>query len=234
MKKLNYFLLTGSIALFTSCGGGETDNSTNKSETEAPAIKESVYSGPETKIGDQVWMAENLNVEVFKNGEPIPQAQTATEWNDAANNKTPAWCYYDGDPANGKKYGKLYNWYAVSDSRGLAPKGWHVASHGEWITLSETLGDNVLRKLKNTAGWESDYGNANGDNSFGFNALPAGFRRIHGPFKSLKSGGYFWTSTEYSVSKAHLRHLGTGGISEDIDRFEYPKSHGMSVRCIKD
>lgn len=72
----------------------------------------------EVKIGDQIWMTRNLNVDKFCNGDPIPETKTNEEWIKAGENGKPAWCYYDNDPANGEKYGKLYNWYAVNDPRG--------------------------------------------------------------------------------------------------------------------
>lgn len=92
-------------------------------------IEENVYKT--VKIGDQIWMAENLNVEKFRNYETIPEAKTKSEWEEAGENKQPAWCYYDNDPVNGAKYGKLYNWYAVIDPRGLAPSGWHIPNEAE-------------------------------------------------------------------------------------------------------
>src|SRR3989338_8108735 len=80
----------------------------------------------EVQIGGQTWMAENLNVESFRNGDPIPEVKSAEEWEKVGKRKKPAWCYYDYTSANGTKYGKLYNWYAVNDPRGLAPDGWHI------------------------------------------------------------------------------------------------------------
>jgi uncharacterized protein (TIGR02145 family) len=108
-------------------------------------------------IGKQVWMTKNLNVDKFRNGDPIPQAKTATEWKAAGENKQPAWCYYDNDPANGAKYGKLYNWYAVNDSRGLAPAGYHIPSDAEWTALTDYLGGYEVagKKMKSTSGWQS-------------------------------------------------------------------------------
>ena len=91
-------------------------------------------------IGTQVWMTENLNVDKFRNGDVIPHAKTVEEWLTAGDNQQPAWCYYKNDSANSAKYGKLYNWYAVNDSRGLAPQGWHVASDAEWTKLTDYLG----------------------------------------------------------------------------------------------
>jgi len=91
-------------------------------------------------IGTQVWMTKNLDVATFRNGDPIPEAKTSDEWLEAGENEQPAWCYYDNDPANGEKYGKLYNWYAVNDSRGLAPDGYHIPSEAEWTILIIYLG----------------------------------------------------------------------------------------------
>jgi uncharacterized protein (TIGR02145 family) len=106
-------------------------------------------------IGTQVWMTKNLDVSVFRNGDPIPQAKTDAEWEAAGKNKQPAWSYYDNDPANGTKYGKLYNWYAVNDSRGLAPAGYHIPSDEEWGQLTDFLGSEEGKKMKSTSGWAS-------------------------------------------------------------------------------
>jgi len=91
-------------------------------------------------IGTQVWATKNLDVSTFRNGDPIPQAKSDAEWVAAGENYQPAWCYYDNDPKNGTKYGKLYNWFAVRDARGLAPAGWHVPTDEEWTELSTFLG----------------------------------------------------------------------------------------------
>ena len=129
-----------------------------------PALKTNVsttspnqvtHTGPfkSVKIGTQTWMTENLNVSTFRNGDPIPEAKTKEEWESAGTNHQPAWCYYDNDPKNGAKYGKLYNWYAVIDSRGLAPEGWHVPSDAEWTTLKSNLGDDSGNTMKSKSGW---------------------------------------------------------------------------------
>jgi uncharacterized protein (TIGR02145 family) len=109
----------------------------------------------EVTIGHQVWMTKNLDVDKFRNGDPIPQAKTDAEWEAAGKNKEPAWCYYNNDPANGVKYGKLYNWYAVNDSRGLAPVGYHIPSDAEWMQLTDFLGSEAGSKMKSTTGWKS-------------------------------------------------------------------------------
>jgi uncharacterized protein (TIGR02145 family) len=106
-------------------------------------------------IGTQVWMTKNLDVDKFRNGDPIPQAKTDEEWKLAGINKQPAWCYNNNDPANGAKYGKLYNWYAVNDSRGLAPEGYHIPSEAEWTQLTDFLASEAGKKMKSTSGWKS-------------------------------------------------------------------------------
>ncbi len=125
-----------------------------------PAPKEKLVvkqnnTGPikRVTIGTQVWMVSNLNVSTFRNGVDIPEAQDDAAWRKAGENKQPAWCYYDKDPKNGLKYGKLYNWYAVVDSNGLCPQGWHVPSHKEWETLVSYLGENAGTKMKAKSGW---------------------------------------------------------------------------------
>jgi uncharacterized protein (TIGR02145 family) len=109
------------------------------------------------KIGTQVWMAENLNVNKFRNGDIIPEAKTNEEWQKAIENQQPAWCFYDNSIANGVKFGKLYNWFAVNDPRGLAPFGWHIPTSDEWSVLINYLGGYKVAgtKLKSTSGYIS-------------------------------------------------------------------------------
>ena len=105
-------------------------------------------------IGSQVWMSTNLNVSTYRNGDVIPQVQDKDTWDKLT---TGAWCYYENNAANGTKYGKLYNWYAVNDARGLAPAGWHIPTDGEWTVLYTYLGgeDVAGKKMKSTSGWGS-------------------------------------------------------------------------------
>ena len=149
----------------------------------------------EVKIGQQVWMAQNLNVDKFRNGDIIPEAKTAAEWEKAGENKQAAWCYYNNDPSNGITYGKLYNWYAVNDPRGLAPKGWHIPSDKEWTDLTDYLGgkEQAGAKMKSKEGWIE---NGNGTNESGFNGLPGGYRRFNGIGAGGGSGGQFETEPE--------------------------------------
>ena len=92
------------------------------------------YSQSQVKIGKQVWMKENLDVATFRNGEAIPFAKDKSQWLFAVANKIPAYCYVSFDQKF-EPLGKLYNWYAVNDSRGLAPIGYHIPSDDEWTLL---------------------------------------------------------------------------------------------------
>lgn len=114
----------------------------------------------EVKIGNQVWTTQNLSVSKFRNGDVIPLAKTGEEWEAAGLSEKPAWCYYESSAKNGTKYGKLYNWYAVHDARGLAPTGYHIPSDAEWAVLVDYLGGNKTAgiKMKCATGWESFLG----------------------------------------------------------------------------
>jgi uncharacterized protein (TIGR02145 family) len=105
------------------------------------------------RIGSQTWMAENLNVSRFRNGDTILEARTDEEWKTAGENQQPAWCYVFNDSGSSVLLGKLYNWYAVNDSRGLAPEGWHVASDADWAQLTDHLGGSTIAgpKMKDTS-----------------------------------------------------------------------------------
>ena len=111
----------------------------------------------DVKIGTQTWMSKNLDVSKFRNGEAIPLAKTNAEWAKAGENKQPAWCYYENKGENGTTYGKLYNWFAVNDPRGLAPSGYHIPTDAEWTILTDYLGGDSIAgaKMKSTSGWNS-------------------------------------------------------------------------------
>ena len=184
------------------------------------------------KIGEQNWMQENLNESKFRNGEIIDQATTKEEWEKAGQEAKPAWCYYDNDAKNGVKYGKLYNWYAVNDPRGLAPEGWHIPTDNEWIDLKNFLGgvDASGVKLKSSSGW---HGQGNGTNSSKFSGLPGGTRDSKGNFTYLIEGAYFWSSTEAGRSYSYFRYL-FYDIRAMYGGMYIDKENGLSVRCIKD
>ena len=192
-------------------------------------------SSGDVKIGKQIWMSKNLDVSTYRNGEQIPQAKDAAQWKYASTNKIPAWCYYEFNESNGKKYGKLYNWYAVSDSRGLAPNGYHIPSDAEWTILTDFLGGSDIagKKMKSKDGWKSYVTlSGNGDNSSGFNGLPGGYCKYYGGFFNVTGIGFFWSSSEYKADSAWSRGLSNGYAR--VARDNSDKSNGLSVRCIKD
>ena len=182
-------------------------------------------------IGTQTWTTKNLDVATFRNGDAIPQAKTDEEWKAAGKNKQAAWCYYENNSENGTKYGKLYNWYAVNDARGLAPAGYHIPTDEEWTVLSTFLGgkDVAGKKMKSTSGWNDD---GNGTNSSGFSGLPGGCREANGYFANVGNPGYWWSASESDVSVAWSRRLYFA--NSGLDRSYYYKDNGFSVRCVRD
>lgn len=184
-------------------------------------------------IGNQLWSTANLDVNHFRNGDIIPEAKSDKEWIKASKQKKPAWCYYNNDPANGKKYGKLYNWYAVNDPRGLAPEGWHIPTSLEWSMLINQLGgDDVAgKKMKSKQGWIK---NGNGDDVSEFSGLPGGYRYDTGSFILIDYNGYWWSTTDQNSYFACC-NFSLDYSKESVSSWvSIPKGEGLSVRCVKD
>ena len=183
------------------------------------------------KIGTQIWTSRNLEVSTYRNGDPIRHASTEQEWQDAVSKGEGAWSYYNHDPKNGEIYGKLYNWYCVKDSRGLAPSGYHIPSDLEWSLLLEYLGGEEIAgfKMKSTNGWDNG---GNGDNSSGFNGLPGGSCNSNGYCGGVTIRGYFWSFSEFSAGHAWSRYLVSG--NKWLSRYAEDKKYGLSVRCLRD
>jgi len=183
------------------------------------------------KIGTQWWMAENLSVSRYCNGDSIPDISDSAQWVSLI---TGARCNYGKDTSMEAIYGKLYNWYSVNDSRGLAPIGWHVPSINEWTILTDYLGgSNVAGGKMKEAGishWQSP--NTGATNESGFSALPGGYRYYEGSFDSEGESSCWWSSSI---------HSGTLPLSWGLNYF-HPyigwnfgnRGYGFSVRCIKD
>ena len=187
---------------------------------------------PSVTIGTQIWMAKNLDVTTYRDGTPIPQVTDPNAW---ANLTTGAWCYYNNASANGLIYGKLYNWYAVNDPRGLAPVGWHIPSHAEWNTLSNFLGGSSVAggfmKETGTLHWRSP--NTAATNSSGFTALPAGFLDSGGAsFLTINDNANWWSTTEVSIAGAYYRYMNYTNNTLYVNGVN--KKQGNSVRCVKD
>jgi uncharacterized protein (TIGR02145 family) len=192
---------------------------------------ESSTTYPTVWICCSAWMTKNLDVATYRNGDPIPKVTSNSEW---AALTTGAYCYYNNDSATyAAVYGKLYNWYAVNDPRGLAPEGWRVPTDFEWTTLGSCIGGSSnggLLKEMGTAHWSPP--NEGATNQTHFTALPGGNRLYDGSFGELGTFGFWWTATEYDTDSAWNRAL-----RHDSGSFTSPaniKQTGYSVRCIRD
>jgi uncharacterized protein (TIGR02145 family) len=178
-------------------------------------------------IGNQTWMVENLKVSRYRNGDPIPNIKNDKEWSEL---NIGGWCNYANDISFDSNYGKLYNFFAVDDKRGLAPQGWHVPSDEEWDELILFLDgiDLAGGKLKEAGliHWKSP--NVGATNKSGFNALPGGSRSYEGMFEYISERIYLWSSCE-----AWYRFIYNDNSRVQMDCYCGKKS-GFSVRCIKD
>jgi uncharacterized protein (TIGR02145 family) len=182
-------------------------------------------------IGTQIWMTENLKTTRYRDGTVIPLIAENSIW---SNSVAGAYCSYANNNANVSIYGALYNWYAVVDSRGLCPAGWHIPSNDEWTTLTTYLGGLCIAggKMKETGTEHWLNPNTGADNSSGFTGIGSGVRDISGTYASFGALQYLWSSSEYSP---------THGISRKLF-FDFPsvsfsgnyKQSGFSVRCTKD
>jgi uncharacterized protein (TIGR02145 family) len=205
--------------------------------------------------GNQAWTVENAEMVTYRDGTPIPQVTDATEWE---NLTTGAWSYYDNDPTRPR----FYNWYAImgihdaaslsnpSLRKEFAPEGWHVPSDAEWTTLEEhliangynydgtTTGNLIAKAMASTTGWISStetgaIGNDQStNNSSEFNASPIGSRNYVGSFGNESASAFFWSSAEVGTNNAWYRTLFFA--FNYLYRNNSPKSHGMSVRFIRD
>ena len=243
MQKLSPFITVFfSFIILLSCNSKKVDNTLFNEGKQSVALDKSaridcdeVYKNPEidllssVKIGDQEWTIYNLNVDTFRNGDDILEARNDEDWKKAGTDGIPAWCYYNNNPCNAK-YGKLYNFHAVDDHRGLAPEGWHIPSDEEWLRMTKFLKDEHGMKLKSETGW---FNNGNGNNSSGFNAKPAGIRYYDDEFFYYGSYAFFWTSSSIIVAHAHSRYL-REDYNDRIFAVKAGRAAGMSVRLIKD
>ena len=180
----------------------------------------------------QQWTTKNLDVFTYRNGDTIPQVTDPTAWK---NLTTGAWCWYDNDSASyASTYGRLYNWYAVNDPRGLAPEGWHVFTDVEWSALDSCWGggEHAGGHLKETGTTHWSLPNSGADNSSGFTGLPGGQRSEDGTFTRMGLGAVFWTSVQGSASDAWCTRL---LHDHPVTGIGYTnKAEGYSVRCVKD
>ena len=217
----------------TSSSSSTTTSTTTAAPTTTTTTTVCVNCIPgNVTIGTQVWTGCNLNITTFANGDPIPEVSDPTAW---AALTTPAWCYYNNDPTNNLSYGKLYNWYAVNDPRGLAPTGYHVPSDAEWTTLTTFLGGLSVAggplKQTGTCSWNSP--NTDATNSSGFSALAGGVRDSFGAFSNFGFNGNYWSSSLIPSTDYYYRQLHSfdGIVNRNYGNLE---KLGFSVRVLQD
>lgn len=206
--------LTFTSSLFT-VGGGVTD------------IDGNAYNS--IIIGAQEWMKENLKVSKYRNGDAIPTGLDDAAWAATTNG---AFSIYNNSAGNNTTYGKLYNFYAVADPRGLCPAGWHEPTDNEWAIFTDSLGGLAVAggKMKTTSGWALP--NTGATNVSGFSALPAGTRNNNGAYGGLTADAFWWTATQFNATQGWdrtVKYNATGAASSSDE-----KAGGFSVRCLKD
>lgn len=195
-------------------------------------------------IGSQEWMAENLNTSIYRNGDAIATDLSNADWSDMGISEQGAWAYYNNDPSFSCPYGKLYNWYACADPRGLCPTGWHVPSDEDWNVLIDFLdpiasgGSNYSNvagnsmKSRGTQYWTFPISSAS--NSSGLSCLPGSYRLSNGESDPwVNFNGYWWSSTTTSVpNEAWCRVL--AGTAANAIRLALDPRSGLSIRCLRD
>ena len=219
---------TGLMVWCTDCNEMQVFNGTiwkNMSGAAASGI-----SLPGVRICYQQWIYKNLDVRTYGNGDTIPLVTDPVAW---ANLTTGAMCWYNNDSATfGAIYGRLYNWYAVNDPRGLSPSGWHIPSNEEWSNLGECLGGDSIAggKMKAVSAlWIVP--NSGATNRTGFTGLPGGSRNENGLFSNLGNNGYWWSSTGFSGSNGWYCSL--FNAATNLIRVDKLKTYGFSVRFVK-
>jgi uncharacterized protein (TIGR02145 family) len=181
------------------------------------------------KIGGQWWMVENLRVTHYRNGDPLTNVTDSTQW---ANLNLGAFCNYENKTSYVSDYGHLYNWYAVKDDRGLAPKGWTVPSDDDWLKLEDFV-NGYGSELKESGLKHWHYPNSEATNGSGFSALPGGFRDGDATFNDIQYSAYFWTSTSNCVEGGYYKKLDYNDVGIAGICFQGDYRCGMSIRCVK-
>ncbi|MDD2562907.1 MAG: fibrobacter succinogenes major paralogous domain-containing protein [Salinivirgaceae bacterium] len=247
MKKSPIFIKTTILILVFapfSCsilGEKETGTQSQRKQTEfeksetTESPKKLIIAYSSTKINNQIWMDRNLNTDTFRNGNALFKATNAKEWEAYSQAQKPTYCYMNFNNKNGETYGKLYNWYAVNDSRGLCPKGWHVPTDKEHREMRYFLGNEGGNKLKSDdpSHWKGS--DRTFINQSGFNALPGGAVTFEGAFVQFKKRGFWWSSTgnEIELMPNSAYHIGLRDNYSEIGHRVYDKRLGFSVRCVK-
>lgn len=251
---IKLFIASFVVVVLLSCSPQNPNPNNNGTTTQGPNLTDidgNIYPTIITSCG-QTWISKNLNVSRYRNGAIIPKVTDSTQWR---NLTTGAWCWYNNDSSNYWQYGKLYNWYAINDSRGLAPQGWHVPSDVEWSNLVKCIDPNAdissssniqstiaggAMKEVGTSRWLSP--NTGANNSSGFSGIPAGFRDASGAstntlltFGMIGKAALWWSTTEDPTYPSIVWCRWLSSSSSSLGRDRYNKlAAGRSVRLVKD
>ena len=247
--RLLNLLIIGSIVssvMLSSCSKDDNPISENPDYSQDNGVFKDARDSKEykwVKIGDQIWMAENLAY----TGSGIHHITDGDQWE--SNLDYDAWCYYDNEENYGNTYGVLYQWEAAKSA---CPSSWHLPTDEEWTQLENYLKENaysydgvignngIAKSLATNSGWSSSeisgaVGNSdfpNFRNKTGFSALPGGIRNDNGSFYHLGDVGFWWSATEVNISNAYDRIMYY--VEAPVYRYNDNKSGGFSVRCVRD
>jgi len=233
LLKVKFLILGLALVCFLGCSDDDnpsiSNNGGGNSEVTFNDIDGNVYH--EVKIGNQTWMKENLKTTRYRNGAYVKTNLNDIEWQ---TNVTGACADYNNDPPITVVYGKLYNWFAVTNPLGLCPTNWHTPSDSEWTELANYLGGDSIAggKMKEIGLSHWAIPNVDATNSSEFTGLPGGYRLPTGPYFNIYSVGFWWSATQDSLTGAYFRTLNTS--SNDLGRNNFKETYGFSVRCVKD
>ena len=232
MKKLSIFIASFLVLNNTNSFGQNKDSISFNSKIQYGQVSDKEGNNYRTVVLDnKTWMAENLRVTKYKNGESI---ETTNPNQDISKVSEPKYYWsYKGKDSLSKIYGNLYTWYVIQDPRGVCPEGFHVPSDQEWISLINSLDGNIEAgaKLKETDFVHWFKPNANATNKSGFTALPGGYRDNDGKYYVLGFRGYWWSSKKNYVVMAW--NSGLIYNNDILERLDFLKKNGLSVRCVK-
>lgn len=221
--------------------GSDCSTPTSNS-TSCESVEFNGYTYEVVPIGTQCWFRENLRSENYRNGDVIPGNLSNAAWTSTTTGAQTVYAegsieVWDDEVANLANYGRLYNWYAVDDARGLCPTGWHVPTDAEWTTLTDFLGYGGVAAgdAMKSSPWDSP--SWDGTNESGFSALPGGYRYVYGDdggFVSEGYDGFWWSSSPDGSSYAWNRSLTSGYDGVYRGNFNSSLRFGLSVRCVRD
>jgi hypothetical protein len=244
MKTTRFLILAiAALALFNACSDDNAPGTLNNNNNGGGNNAGGCAGGPTTvtdidgniynviSIGNQCWMKENLKTAHYRNGTPIPTGLNDSLWQTTT---SAAYTIYNDNSINDSLLGKLYNWYAVADSNGLCPIGWHVPSFNEWDTLINYLGGDAIAggamKEIGLTHWASP--NIGATDSSNFTGFPGGYRSDIGTYMLINKSGQWWSSDQYTNlgSISYYLYYNHKDVTKDFNR----KSYGFSVRCVRD